>query len=596
MESSMPVTASPEELLFALQTSGRLDRLAALPGFEDAQEELASAILEGAGALANDRFAALHAIGDREGARWSPEGVTLPDGFAEAYGAYVEGGWGSLSAPADHGGQGLPAVLGVAVQEQLASANMAFQLCMMLTLGGIEALSVHGSEQQKAMYLPRIASGAWTATMNLTEPQAGSDVGAVRTSATPTDGDDAGAWHVKGSKIFITWGEHDLAENIVHLVLARTPDAPAGTKGLSLFLVPKYLPDANGEPGARNGVHCAAIEHKLGIHASPTCTMMFGEDAPAIGWLVGERHGGIAAMFTMMNHARLNVGLEGVAIAERAYRDALAFARERVQSAGFHPSRIAQPILAHADVRRMLMTMRARAEGCRALVYRAVAALDIAHADPDETARADAKALADLLTPIAKAFSTDSGVEAASLGIQIGGGMGYIEETGLARHLRDARIAPIYEGTNGIQALDLAGRKLRMNGGARWRALLDEMAEAAQAEGELATAAETLGRAVTTLRETAETLYAMDPAEAAGGATPFLRMFGLTVTAHLLLEQAKVATTRIADGGDMPFLRAKIATARFSCEQLLPEMFGLAPAATGGTALLYPEGDPLFAA
>jgi 3-(methylthio)propanoyl-CoA dehydrogenase len=591
MESPMPVTAPAEELLFALQTSGRLDRLAMLPGFEDAQEELVSAILEGAGALANDRFAALHKIGDREGAHWSSEGVTLPDGFADAYRDYVDGGWGGLSAPVEAGGQGLPAVLGVAVQEQLASANMGFQLCMMLTLGGIEALSVHGSDQQKALYLPRIASGEWTATMNLTEPQAGSDVGAVRTSATPAEDD---SWHVRGSKIFITWGEHDLAENIVHLVLARTPDAPAGTKGLSLFLVPKFLPDAEGKPGARNGVHCASIEHKLGIHASPTCTMVFGEEAPAIGWLVGPRHGGIAAMFTMMNHARLNVGLEGVAIAERAYRDALAFARERVQSAGFHPSREPQPILAHADVRRMLMTMKARAEGCRALVYRAVAELDIAHADPDEAARADARALADLLTPIAKAFSTDSGVEAASLGIQIGGGMGFIEETGLAQHLRDARIAPIYEGTNGIQALDLAGRKLRMNGGARWRALLDEMVSAAQAEGDLAAAADTLGRAVATLRDTAEALFAMDPAEAAGGATPFLRMFGLTVTAHLLLEQAGVAAQRIAGGEDTPFLRAKIATARFACEQLLPETFGLAPAATGGTALFYPAGDPVF--
>ncbi|WBO21290.1 acyl-CoA dehydrogenase family protein [Sphingomonas abietis] len=588
----MPVTAPAEEQLFALQTSGMLDRLARLPGFEDAQEEMVTAILDGANALANDRFAALHAIGDTEGARWSTEGVTLPKGFAAAYQAYVEGGWGSLSAAPEAGGQGLPAVLGVAVQEQLASANMAFQLCMMLTLGGIEALSVHGSDDQKALYLPRIVSGEWTATMNLTEPQAGSDVGAVRTSATPADGD---AWHIKGSKIFITWGEHDLAANIVHLVLARTPDAPAGTKGLSLFLVPKFLPDTDGTPGARNGVDCAAIEHKLGIHASPTCTMIFGEAQPAIGWLVGPRHGGIAAMFTMMNHARLNVGLEGVAIAERAYRDALAFARERVQSAGFDASREPQPILAHADVRRMLMTMRARAEGCRALVYHAVAALDIAHADPDPAARADAKTLADLLTPIAKAFATDSGVEAASLGIQIGGGMGYIEETGLARHLRDARIAPIYEGTNGIQALDLVGRKLRMDGGVGWRAFIEEMAAGAIADGELTAGAKTLARAVATLRETAGKLYAMAPAEAAGGATPFLRMFGLTVTAHLLLQQAKVAATRIGGGDDTPFLRAKIATARFACEQLLPEMFGLVPAATGGTALLYPEGDPLFA-
>lgn len=588
----MAITAPVEEVLFALRTSGMLERLAALPRFRDAREDVVRAILDGATVLANHEFAALHKIGDQEGARLSQDGVTLPDGFAHAYRTYVAGGWGGISAPPEFGGQGLPAVLCAAVQEQFASANVAFQLCMLLTIGAIDALLLHGTDAQKALYLPHIVSGEWSATMQLTEPQAGSDVGAVRTLATPADGDQ---WHLRGSKIFITWGEHDLAPNIVHFVLARTPDAPPGTKGLSLFLVPKFLPDAEGKPGARNGIRCVGLEHKLGIHASPTGTMLLGEDTPCVGWLVGARNGGMAAMFTMMNEARINVGLEGVAIAERAYRDALAYARERVQSAGFHPSGKPQPILAHADVRRMLMIMRARAEGCRALVYHALAALDLARADTNEAARADAKALADLLTPIAKAFATDCGVEAANLGIQVAGGAGFIEETGLAQHLRDARITPIYEGTNGIQALDLAGRKLHANGGNRWRALLREIAASAEAEDPLANAGATLSRATAALRQTAEALYAMERAEAATGAVPFLRMFGLVVTAHLLLQQAKVAAGAISKGEDAPLLHAKIVTARFACEQLLPEVFGLAPAAIAGTALFYPAGDPLFA-
>lgn len=582
----MHCTAPIEEQIFALRCSGQLERLSELPGYEDAQEDLVQAVLTGASTLANESFAPLNVVGDQEGACWTLGGVSLPEGFAQAYRQYVEGGWGGLSVPAQFGGQGLPAVLGVAVQEQFASANMAFQLCMMLTLGGIEALAAHGSEIQKKTYLARIVSGEWTATMNLTEPQAGSDVGAIRTLAEPAEGD---RWQVRGSKIFITWGEHDLTANIVHLVLARTPDAPAGTKGLSLFAVPKFLPGADGSLGKRNGVHCASIEHKLGIHGSPTCTMIFGEDEPCLGWLIGARHGGMPAMFTMMNHARLNVGLQGVAIAERAYRDALAFARERVQSPGFHPSRTPQPIIAHVDVKRMLLIMRARAEGCRALVYRAVAALDVAHAHPEAGERADAQALADLLTPIAKAFCTDCGVEVASLGIQVGGGMGFIEETGLAQHLRDARIAPIYEGTNGIQALDLVGRKLRVDDGRHWRALLDRMEETARADGELGAAAKALSSAVSTLRTTAETIYAADPVHAAAGATPFLRMFGLAITAQLLFEQAKVAIEKIASGEGAPFHIAKVTTARFSCEQLLSEIFGLVAPATAGSALVLSE-------
>lgn len=582
----MYCTTPTEEQIFALSCSGQLDQLSQLPGYEEAQEEVIEAVLTGAAVLANETFAPLNAVGDRDGARWSPEGVSLPDAFRPAYQQYVEGGWGGLSVAKSLGGQGLPSVLGVAVQEQFASANMAFQLCMMLTLGGFEALAAHGSSALAETYLPRIVSGEWTATMNLTEPQAGSDVGAVRTTAEPAEGDE---WNIRGSKIFITWGEHNLASNIIHLVLARTPDAPEGTKGLSLFLVPKFLPQNDGSLGARNGVHCASIEHKLGIHASPTCTMVFGEDRPCVGWLVGQRHGGMAAMFTMMNHARLNVGMQGTAIAERAYRDALAFARGRVQSAGFHPDRMPQPIIAHPDVRRMLLTMRARAEGCRALIYRAVAALDFSHAHPEAADRADARALADFLTPIAKAFSTDCGVEVASLGIQVGGGMGFVEETGLARHLRDARIAPIYEGTNGIQALDLVTRKLRVNEGRHWRQLLDAMQEASRTDGVLTASGEALADAISVLRTTVETVYAMAPIDGAAGATSLLRMLGLTLSAYLLLEQSKVAIERIETGEGTPFLRAKVMTAQFYCEQLLPEIHGLVPSATAGSSFILSE-------
>jgi 3-(methylthio)propanoyl-CoA dehydrogenase len=347
----MYCTTPVEEQIFALRCSAQLESLSELPRYQHVDEDLVQAILTGASTLANNTFAPLNGTGDREGAHWSPNSVSLPEGFASAYKQYVDGGWGGLSVVTELGGQGLPAVVGAAVQEQFASANMALQLCMMLTLGGIEVLAVHGSDTLKELYLPRIVAGEWTATMNLTEPQAGSDVAAIRTLAEPGEGD---RWYVRGSKIFITWGDHDLAPNIVHFVLARTLGAPDGTKGLSLFLVPKFLPEADGSPGKRNGVQCASIEHKLGIRASPTCTMIFGENETCVGWLVGARHGGMAAMFTMMNHARLNVGLEGVAIAERAYRDALAFARERIQSPGFHVSRKPQPIIAHADVRRTL--------------------------------------------------------------------------------------------------------------------------------------------------------------------------------------------------------------------------------------------------
>ena len=551
--------------------------IASLPGEMDG--DLAEAILTEAGKLAAGVFAPLNRPGDIAGAQWRDGEVTLPEGFREALAAFAEGGWIGLNADERFGGQGLPFALACAVQEQWASANMALSLCPMLTLGAIEALKVHGSPEQQETWLKPLVEGRFTGTMNLTEPQAGSDVGALRTQATPA-GD--GSWRIRGSKIFITWGEHDLAENIVHLVLARTPDAPAGTRGISLFLVPKYLPD-----GSRNDVRCVSIEHKLGIHASPTCTMSFGDEGNCIGWLIGPEMGGMRAMFTMMNHARINVGLQGIAVAERATQAAAAYARERVQgrNAAGQPARIVE----HPDVRRMLMTMRALTEGARAIACLNAAAIDRAHHGD-----ADAQGLADLLTPITKAFGTDTGVEVASLGVQVFGGMGFIEETGAAQYYRDARIAPIYEGTNGIQAIDLVGRKLSMDGGRHWRDLLArERAFVAALSGtEIAALAPWLEDALEALQAASITVAGADGVDREAAATPYLRMFGLTLAALLLARQAAAAAARLAAGeGNEPFLTSRIDIARFFAEQLLPAAPALlGPISRGGaTLLVVPE-------
>jgi len=549
--------APVREQLFVLETVAELDALAALPGFEDAQAEMADQILAESARLAEQGFGPLNAIGDRQGARLVDGKVTLPEGFAQVYADYVAAGWNGLSADPAHGGQGLPFALSVAVQEQFTAANMAFALCPMLSLSAIEALQAHGTEAMKALYLPKIVSGEWTGTMLLTEPQAGSDVGALRASATPA-GD--GTWHLKGQKIFITWGEHDLAENIVHFVLARLPDAPAGSKGISLFLVPKFLPDAAGRPGARNGIHCVALEHKMGIHASPTCVMAMGEAEPCIGWLIGQPNGGLAAMFTMMNHARINVGNQGVAIAERALQDARAYAAERVQFG---------PIIAHPDVRRMLMTMRALTQAARAIVYANAAAVDRAHREPDAAKRAFWKRRADLLTPISKAWSTDAGIEVTSLAIQVHGGAGFIEETGVARHYRDARITAIYEGTNGIQAMDLAGRKLRLDNGAAMAELEAEIAAEIAGWAD----AEARGRmdaALAALAQARAAMLAHDQAGFGAAASPFLALCGAVVGGWLLGRQAE----RTAIGGtsavDPDFRAAKQAVAAFFLTQRLP--------------------------
>jgi alkylation response protein AidB-like acyl-CoA dehydrogenase len=473
----MTYKAPLAEQIFVLETIGDLPGLARFPQFSALADGIADTILEEGGRLTEGVFAPLNRRGDTEGLVWSSQGIKHPAGFAEAYSTYVEGGWGSLSADPEYGGQGLPFTLSLAFSEQLSASNMAFSLCMLLTAGAVEAISAHGSKEQKALYLPKLISGQWTGTMNLTEPQAGSDVGALRTQATPAPD---GSWRIKGSKIFITWGEHELAENIVHLVLARTPGAPDGTRGISLFLVPKFLPDARGGLGRRNDLRCVSIEHKLGIHASPTCSMSFGEEGECVGWLIGAENAGMRAMFTMMNAARINVGLEGVAISERAYQGAVAYARERVQSApigGKAPVRIIE----HPDVRRMLMTLRSTTQAIRAIAYFNASAVDLFHAETDEALKHAARSLADLLTPITKAYATDQGVEMASLAIQVFGGMGFIEQTGAAQHYRDIRIAPIYEGTNGIQALDLVGRKLHADGGIHWRKLIDDLTAATNA-------------------------------------------------------------------------------------------------------------------
>lgn len=547
-----------DEQMFVLDAVADLPGLSGLPGFEAAGLDTAEAILGESARLAETVFAPLNRSGDREGARWQNGTVTLPDGFRDAYREYAAGGWLGLSAHPDHGGQGLPFVLCAAVQEQLTAANMALSLNPMLTLGAIEALQIHGTTEQQALYLSRIVSGEWTATMNLTEPQAGSDLGALRSTAVPA-GD--GSYRITGQKIFITWGEHDVADNIVHLVLARLPNAPAGPKGISLFLVPKFLPDESGHLAKRNDVQCVSIEHKLGIHASPTCTMQYGEKGACVGWLVGAEHGGLAAMFTMMNHARINVGLQGVAIAERARQDAYAYAAERIQFG---------PIIEHPDVRRMLMTMSAETQAARAIVYMNAAAVDHAHAEPDADIRARWKRRADLLTPISKAYGTDVGVLVTSLAIQVHGGMGYIEETGVAQHYRDARIAPIYEGTNGIQAMDLAGRKLRGDDGVAMAELQADIAEEI-GQWRSETRRATMEQALSQLAEAASQMRAHDQAGAGAAAYPFLNLCAGVIGGWLLGRQAERAEEMKASGeGDPAALAAKSSVADFFLSQRLP--------------------------
>ena len=572
----MTYTAPLADMRFALREVAGLSGVAALPGYEHATDDTIDAVLEEAGKLAGNGLAPLNREGDRVGARLENGVVRTAPGFAAIYKEFVEGGWNSLPFDPEFGGQGMPWLLATAVQEMWQAANMGFGLVLLLNQGAIDAIHHHGSEEQKATYLPRMISGEWTGTMNLTEPQAGSDLGQLKSRAVK-NGDH---YLVTGQKIFITYGEHDMAENIVHLVLARTPDAPAGVRGISLFIVPKYLPDADGKPGKRNDLRCVSLEHKLGIHASPTCVMSFGDDGGAVGYLVGEEGRGLSYMFTMMNNARLSVGIQGLAIAERAYQQAAAFSRSRVQSKDDGSAAAASvSIVHHADVRRMLMSMRAQIEAMRALGYYTAAGIDGALKQPDKAAGRKIQDRVDLLIPIVKAWFTDLGNEIASTGVQIHGGMGFIEETGAAQHLRDARILPIYEGTNGIQARDLVGRKVAKDGGETMLALVAEMRATAEemktAPGDDLEAIRTgLVAAADALEDATQWVAQSAKAElvnALAGSVPFLRLAGTALGGWLLARSALVAQARLGQrDGDPAFLEAKLVTARFYAEVILP--------------------------
>jgi alkylation response protein AidB-like acyl-CoA dehydrogenase len=549
----MPFTAPVAEQRFVLDTIARVGELAATDRFAAATPDVVDAVLEGIAGLAEGEWAPLARGGDTAGPRWTPEGVAMPAGYAAAYNAYVEGGWGTIGVDEAFGGQGLPFVVQAAVLETLGTANMGFALAPILTVGAIEALAHHGTPEQQATYLPKLATGEWTGTMNLTEPQAGSDVGALRTTATPR-GD--GTFAIKGTKIFISFGDHDLTDNIVHLVLARTPDAPAGTRGISLFLVPKVRAD-----GTANDVRVVSIEHKMGLHASPTCVLSFGDHDDCLGELIGPELGGMRAMFTMMNNARLNVGLQGVQVAEAATQKAADYARDRVQ--GVREGAPAA-IVGFPDVRRMLMRMRAQTQAARALVYYACGQVDRANLGD-----AAARDRLEIMTPLAKAHATDLGNEVASLGVQVHGGMGYIEETGAAQFFRDARITPIYEGTNGIQAADLVGRKLSLSNGGAFATLIADMRADAQHARLIALvdACDSIGRRLQTA----------DADDRLAASYPFLTMLSVAACGWLMEAQSR------ADGADA----AKKATAAFYLDQILPEAMGLEAAANAPASQLY---------
>ena len=566
-------SAPTRDMRFVIEELAGLGQINALPQYEDASLDLVDAVLEEAARLAGEVLAPLNKTGDLEGARIVDGEVKAVTGFADAYRQFVDGGWNGIAFSPEHDGQGLPALVGTAVQEMWQSANMAFALCPMLTQGAIEAVEAHGSEAIRQTYLAKMVSGEWTGTMNLTEPQAGSDLSAVRSRAIP-DGDH---YLVSGQKIFITWGDHDIAENIVHLVLARLPDAPEGTRGISLFIVPKYMPGDDGSPGALNDVRPVSLEHKLGIHASPTCVMSFGDNGGAVGYLLGEANRGLACMFTMMNHARLTVGLQGLAIADRAYQQARGYARDRVQGgAPGEEGRVA--IIRHPDVRRMLMQMRAYVEAMRSVAYVTAAHMDLAHASDDPAVCARHQARVDLLTPVVKGWCTEIAQEITSLGVQIHGGMGYVEETGAAQHFRDARITTIYEGTTGIQAMDLAGRKVLRDGGEAARALIVDMRatlEEVQSQSELPAAlAPALKASIDALDTAVEWLVKQgpkDPEVAGAVAVNLMMLTGTALGTWQIARGALIASRQLAAGeGDSDFLQAKIITARFYAEQISP--------------------------
>ena len=585
-----------DDINFALIHVADLEQVAKLNGFQHADPATVATILDEAGRFFTEVIAPLNRTGDQQGSVLDDQGqVRTPEGFKQAYHKFVEAGWASAHMPAQWGGGGLPYTVGVVIEEMFKSANLAFSLCPLLTHGAVEALDVHGSDQLKGEYLEKLVSGEWAGTMNLTEPEAGSDVGALRTKAIRQDD---GTYRLFGTKIFITWGDQDLTENIIHLVLARTPGSPPGTKGISMFLVPKYFLDREGNPGRRNDYRIVSLEHKLGIHASPTCVISFGDEGEgAVGYLVGEELEGMKSMFTMMNAARIGVGMEGLAITEAAYLKALSHAKERMQG---RPVGAAAgesvPIVEHPDVRRMLLTMKAYSEAMRCLLYFCAQEGDHAHhADTTERGELAQDRLA-VLTPIVKAWCTDVGVEMASLGIQVHGGMGYIEETGAAQLLRDIRIAPIYEGTNGIQAIDLVLRKLPLRDGEAVRQVishmtgtLDEMSsfdDLGRFRDELTSAIQGL---VDTSTWLGEHLAGGRFDDALAGATPYLRQFG-TVVGGWLMARSAVAAKREPSGFDPSFLADKVVTARFYGEHLLPQANGLIPTIKAGNTLLSDAG------
>jgi butyryl-CoA dehydrogenase len=589
----MSYRAPVPEMSFAMRHAAGLDDALAMGLYGDLSGDLVDTVLEEAGRFAADVIAPLNRVGDQHGAILEAGAVAMPPGWKEAYEAWTAAGWNALPGPVEWGGQGLPFLVAAPCSEMWNAASLAFGLGPLLTVGAVEALDKHGSPELKERYLAKLVSGEWTGTMNLTEPQAGSDLAVLRTRAERA-GD--GTYRITGTKIYITYGEHDLTENIVHLVLARLPDAPPGTRGISLFLVPKILPD-----GTANDVRCAGIEHKLGIHGSPTCTMAYGDKGGAVGWLIGEENRGLACMFTMMNNARLNVGLQGVAIAERAYQGALAYAKERRQGRGFRAATEGgSPIVEHPDVQRNLLTMKALTWASRAICYLTAAELDRARLLPDEAGRKAANDRASLLTPVAKAFATDNGIEVASIGVQVHGGMGFVEETGAAQHMRDARILAIYEGTNGIQAIDLVTRKLPLAGSevvraeiAAMRAVMRQVAAKGlpgfgDVAARLRDGVESLDRATSFLLAA---LARGDQGAVLAGATPYLRLFGLARGGASLAQIALAAASAMARGDNDPVQPARIAVARFFAENLLTSARGLEDTVTAGGGFL--EDAPL---
>jgi alkylation response protein AidB-like acyl-CoA dehydrogenase len=588
-----------KDMMFVLTELAALDKVAALPGYEEATTDVVEAILDESAKFTGGVLAPLNYSGDQEGAKWADKAVTMPKGFKEAYAQFVDNGWNALGGNPEHGGQGLPKVVSAAVQEMWKSSNMSFSLCPLLTLGAIEALELAGSDAQKAMYLPNMVSGKWTGTMNITEPQAGSDLAAIRSRAEP-QGD--GTYRIFGNKIFITYGDHDMAENTIHLVLARTPGAPEGVKGISLFVVPKFMVNADGSLGARNDAYCVSIEHKLGIHASPTCVMVHGDNGGAVGTLVGKENEGLKYMFVMMNAARFAVGLEGLAITERAYQHAVAYARDRVQGRAIEGSASGVAIIKHPDIRRMLMLMRSNAEAMRALAYSVAAAHDAAARHPDAAERAHNQSYVDLMIPVVKGWSTESGNELSYLGVQVHGGMGFVEETGAAQFMRDARITTIYEGTTGIQANDLMGRKIAREGGATVKAVIGMMQQtrgllAQQPGAQFVAIGTALERGVAALSQAADYVvanYGKDVRAVAAGAVPFLRLMGVVSGGWMMARAALVAQAKIAGGDADPFFPAKIATAHFYADHVMAAAAGLASEVVEGGASALALDEAMF--